>query len=155
MSNTTITPEERRMFAEDSKYVLDRSKDIEFKAAAEAILRLLTALEAAEARAEQAETSLQESISRQELMAKGIEDIAAANHALAENAQKAESEVERLTKMVDWLAELVFDRPCAYACCPFDKHRPTGPDDDDCDKTHIQCWAEAASRAVAESEVGE
>ncbi len=58
MSNTTITPEERRMFAEDSKYVLDRSKDIEFKAAAEAILRLLTALEAAEARAEKAGAAL-------------------------------------------------------------------------------------------------
>ena len=64
-------------------------------------------------------------------------------------AQKAEAENARLTKMVDWLAEFVFDRPCAYACCPFDKHRPTGPDDDDCDKTHIQCWAEAARRAVA------
>lgn len=67
-------------------------------------------------------------------------------------AEKAEAENARLTKMVDWLAELVFDRPCAYACCPFDKHRPTGPDDDDCDKTHIQCWAEAARRAVAAGE---
>ena len=67
-------------------------------------------------------------------------------------AQKAEANVTRLTKERDWLAELVFDRPCAYACCPFDKHRPTGPDDDDCDKTHIQCWAEAARRAVAAGE---
>ena len=58
---------------------------------------------------------------------------------------------ERLTKMVDWLAEFVFDRPCAYACCPFDKHR-TGTDDDDCDKTHIQCWAEAARQAVTAEE---
>ena len=58
--------------------------------------------------------------------------------------EQAESEVARLNKMVDWLAELVFDRPCAYACCPFDEHRPTGPDDDGCDKTHIQCWIEAA-----------
>ena len=70
-------------------------------------------------------------------------------------AQKVEAENARLNKMVDWLAELVFDRPCAYACCPLDKNRPTGPDDDDCDKTHIQCWIEAASMAVAgaESEV--
>ena len=67
--------------------------------------------------------------------------------------KEADANVARLTKERDWLAELVFDRPCAYACCPFDKHRPTGPDDDDCDKTHIQCWAEAARRAVAESEV--
>ena len=69
-------------------------------------------------------------------------------------AQKAEANVARLTKERDWLAELVFDRPCAYACCPFVKYRPTGPDDDDdCDKTHIQCWAEAARVAVADSEV--
>lgn len=73
-------------------------------------------------------------------------------HPAVMRAEKSEAEVARLTKMVDWLAELVFDRPCAYACCPFDKHRPTGPDDDDCDKTHIQCWAEAASRAVAAGE---
>ena len=62
--------------------------------------------------------------------------------------EQAEAENTRLTKMVDWLAEFVFDRPCAYACCPFDKHR-TGTDDDDCDKTHIQCWAEAARKSVA------
>ena len=66
--------------------------------------------------------------------------------------QQAEANMARLTKIVDWLAELVFDRPCAYACCPLDKNRPTGPDDDDCDKTHIQCWAEAARRAVAAGE---
>ena len=72
---------------------------------------------------------------------------------LVDALEQAEAENTRLTKMVDWLAEFVFDRPCAYACCPFDKHRPTGPDDDDCDKTHIQCWAEAARRAVADSEV--
>ena len=82
----------------------------------------------------------------------GTMSLDAVQDLLAEK-QKAEAENTRLTKMVDWLAELVFDRPCAYACCPFDKHRPTGPDDDDCDKTHIQCWAEAASRAVADSEV--
>ena len=68
------------------------------------------------------------------------------------NMHEVSQENARLTKMVDWLAELVFDRPCAYACCPFDKHRPTGPDDDECDKTHIQCWAEAARRAVADAE---
>jgi len=62
--------------------------------------------------------------------------------------KEAEANVTRLTKERDWLAELVFDRPCAYACCPLDKNRPTGPDDD-CDKTHIQCWSEAARRAVA------
>ena len=71
---------------------------------------------------------------------------------LVEALESAEANVARLNKMVDWLAEFVFDRPCAYACCPFDKHRPTGPDDDDCDKTHIQCWAEAARRAVAAGE---
>ena len=81
----------------------------------------------------------------------GTMSLDAAQGLLAEK-QKADVENARLTKMVDWLAELVFDRPCAYACCPFDKHRPTGPDDDDCDKTHIQCWAEAARRAVAAGE---
>ena len=71
---------------------------------------------------------------------------------LVEALESAEANVVRLTKMVDWLAELVFDRPCAYACCPLDKNRPTGSDDDDCDKTHIQCWAEAARQAVAAAE---
>ena len=83
---------------------------------------------------------------------KRIRNLIGALEQAESRAEKTEAEIVRLTKMVDWLAELVFDRPCAYACCPFDKHRPTGPDDDDCDKTHIQCWVEAASRAVAEGE---
>ena len=68
-------------------------------------------------------------------------------------AQKAEAENARLRAERDWLAENIADRPCAYDSCPFGLHRPTGPDDDDCDKTHVQCWAEAARRAVADSEV--
>ncbi len=67
----------------------------------------------------------------------------------------AEAENVKLQKMVDWLAENAADRPCAYDSCPFGQQRPTGPDDDDCDKTHAQCWLEAARRAVAESEVRE
>lgn len=60
----------------------------------------------------------------------------------------------RLRAERDWLAENIADRPCAYDSCPFGLQRPTGPDDD-CDKTRAQCWQEAASRAVAESEVRE
>lgn len=60
----------------------------------------------------------------------------------------AASEVKRLRAERDWLAENVADRPCAYDSCPFGLHRPTGPDDDDCDKTRAQCWQEAARRAV-------
>lgn len=71
--------------------------------------------------------------------------------------QKEASEAEnaRLRAERGWLAENAADRPCAYDSCPFGLHRPTGPDDDDCDKTRAQCWQEAARRAVAESEVRE
>ena len=67
--------------------------------------------------------------------------------------EAAEDERDRLRAERDWLAENIADRPCAYDSCPFGLHRPTGPDDDDCDKTRAQCWQEAARRAVAESEV--
>lgn len=111
---TTITPEKRKMFREDASFVAaHEKKNLERVGAAEAILRLLTALEAAEARAE-----------------------------------NAEANVARLTNERDWLAENAADRPCAYDSCPFGLHRPTGPDDDDCDKTRAQCWQEAARRAV-------
>ena len=63
--------------------------------------------------------------------------------------EQAEAESARLRAERDWLAENIADRPCAYDSCPFGLHRPTGPDDDDCDKTRAQCWKEAASRAVA------
>lgn len=56
--------------------------------------RLLYGLEVLEARAEQAEDSLRESISKQDEMAAGIEKLAAANHALAERAQQAEAALE-------------------------------------------------------------
>lgn len=50
MANTdTITPEERRMFREDASAILARDKNFDRRTAAEAILRLLDALEAAEA----------------------------------------------------------------------------------------------------------
>ncbi len=108
---TTITPEERAAIRSPSErwdalwYPHDRCHKM--------MLRLLTALEAAEARAE-----------------------------------KAEANVARLTNERGWLAENAADRPCAYDSCPFGLHRPTGPDDDDCDKTRAQCWKEAARRAV-------
>ena len=63
-------------------------------------------------------------------------------------AQEAEAENARLRAERDWLAENIADRPCAYDICPFGLHRPTGPDDDDCDKTRAQCWQEAARRAA-------
>lgn len=66
--------------------------------------------------------------------------------------EAAEAESARLRAERDWLAENAVDRPCAYDSCPFGLHRPTGPDDDDCDKTRAQCWQEAARRAVAEGE---
>ncbi|MEG6502521.1 MULTISPECIES: hypothetical protein [unclassified Desulfovibrio] len=69
-----------------------------------------------------------------------------------ERAAELESESARLRAERDWLAENIADRPCAYDSCPFGLHRPTGPDDDDCDKTRAQCWKEAARRAVAAGE---
>lgn len=66
--------------------------------------------------------------------------------------EAAEAESARLRAERDWLAENAVDRPCAYDSCPFGLHRPTGPDDDDCDKTRAQCWTKAARRAVAAGE---
>ena len=98
-----------------------------------AIDQVLTALEAAEA------ALLKEEVYSEELESQ---------------LQHAREENEQLRAERDWLAENAVDRPCAYDGCPFGLHRPTGPDDDDCDKTRAQCWKEAARCAVAESEVG-
>ena len=68
-----------------------------------------------------------------------------------DGSREAEAENARLRAERDWLAENIADRPCAYDSCPFGLQRPTGPDDDDCDKTRAQCWQEAARRAVGES----
>ena len=127
---TTITPEERsRLRSVLSEHGTPQVEE-------RIILRLLNTIEQAEASANDNSDAL----------------TAAYMSGKYDGRKEAEANVARLTKELDWLAELVFDRPCAYACCPFDKHRPTGPDDDDCDKTHIQCWAEAARRAVAAGE---
>ncbi len=66
--------------------------------------------------------------------------------------ETAQAENARLRAERGWLAENAADRPCAYDSCPFGLHRPTGPDDDDCDKTRAQCWQEAARRAAAAGE---
>lgn len=142
---TTITAEERaRLRSVLSEHGTPQVED-------RIILRLLNTAEQAEGRAEKAEVEnarLQQRVN--ELISEELTDGAVRERIqLRFNMHEVLQQNERLTKMADWLAELVFDRPCAYACCPFDKHRPTGPDDDDCDKTHIQCWAEAARRAVA------
>lgn len=65
---------------------------------------LLNALEVAEARVSDVETSLvraQNTISEQ---CAGIDKIATANHALAAEAKKTEAENARLTAERDWLA---------------------------------------------------
>ncbi|ATD81114.1 MULTISPECIES: hypothetical protein [Desulfovibrio] len=98
------------------------------KAAALMIYNLRTALEAAE------KALLKEEVYSEELESQ---------------LQHAREENERLRAERGWLAENAADRPCAYDSCPFGLHRPTGPDDDDCDKTHAQCWQEAARCAVA------
>lgn len=55
MSDTTITPEKRKMFREDATFILaHEKKKLERIVAAEAIILLLNALEQAEARAETA-----------------------------------------------------------------------------------------------------
>lgn len=80
-----ITPEERAMLLELTSRAQDSPKDMR---------RVLTALDAAEARTEKAEASLQQSLAKQAQMATGIEEIAAANRALAERAQQAEAALE-------------------------------------------------------------
>ena len=94
MSDTTITPEER---AEWRSLVMPYP-DGKIGNQDRRMLRLIDALEVAEARAGLAENSLQESISKQAQMAAGIEKVVSANHALAikskeqeERAKKAEA----------------------------------------------------------------
>ncbi|WP_394026649.1 hypothetical protein [Desulfovibrio falkowii] len=72
---TTITPEERRMFAEDANDILaNEKKNLERRAAAKGILRLLTALEAAEARAEKAEAESARLRAERDWLAENIAD---------------------------------------------------------------------------------
>ena len=151
---TTITAEEREMWASTAAARInavtpERQCEI---TAQERLVKALKAIEQTEARAEKAEARVKSRNNHiHRLLGEALENERNLD-GMKSRWQTAEAENARLTKMVDWLAELVFDRPCAYACCPFDKHRPTGPDDDDCDKTHIQCWKEAARRAVAAGE---
>lgn len=127
---TTITPEERAAIRSPSErwdalwYPHDRCHKM--------MLRLLTALEAAEA------ALLKEEVYSEELESQ---------------LQHAREENERLRAERDWLAENVEGRPCDYDSCPFGLPRPTGPDYG-CGKTHVQCWQEALTprHAVAAGE---
>lgn len=130
MSNATITPEERAAIRSPSErwdalwYPHDRCHKM--------MLRLLTALEAAEA------ALLKEEVYSEELESQ---------------LQHAREENERLRAERDWLAENVEGRPCDYDSCPFGLPRPTGPDYG-CGKTHVQCWQKALTprRAAAAGE---
>lgn len=164
MANTdTITPEERRMFAEDAKYVLARSMDIEFKAAAEAILRLLTALEAAEARAEKAEDYAEKlvyavtdgNLSNSYDVQAVADEVSRiwqsyTNQKVAAVRAEAEAENARLRAERDWLVSW-FD---AHPCC-MDLQCPFGRTLEQCEAREggmldsTECWQEAARRAVA------
>ncbi|MGD9661791.1 MAG: hypothetical protein AB7U63_10990 [Porticoccaceae bacterium] len=124
-TTTTITPEERRMFREDASAILARDKNFDRRTAAEAILRLLTALEAAEAerdaalsRKDEAEASLAHAynqISQQKVTQMALN---AANHALANKAEQAEDETARLTAQLAALTGQQEDcklHPCPYS----------------------------------------
>lgn len=155
MSDTKITAEERALWASVATARINAvtpERQCEITAQVR-LVKALKAIEQTEARAEKAEARVKSRNNHiHRLLGEALENERNLD-GMKSRWQTAEAGNARLSKMVDWLAELVFDRPCAYACCPFDKHRPTGPDDDDCDKTHIQCWAEAARLAVADSEV--
>ncbi len=178
MSDTiTITPEERA----EIRAELNNRHLLPYAGLG---LRLLTALEAAEARAEKAEKELAGADAEISSLQGQLTDCECADneahHTLCEIArlvdvydqcqeigddigdatieavqtlidekQQAEAENARLRAERDWLAKNTADRPCTYDSCPFGLQRPTGPDDDDCDKTRAQCWQEAARRAVA------
>ena len=118
------------------------------------------ALEQAEARAEKAEAEnarLQQRVN--ELLSEELTDGAVRERIkLRFNMHEVLQQNERLTKMVDWLAErlgtLHPDCPLKYL-----KQRPLGwkcheGSQGPCSKSQAAgCWAEAARRAVADSEV--
>lgn len=164
MSNATITPEERAAIRSPSErwdalwYPHDRCHKM--------MLRLLTALDAAEARAEKAEDyaeklvyavtdgNLSNSYDVQ-VVADEVSRIwqSYTNQKVAAVRAEAEAERDRLRAERDWLAENVEGRPCDYDSCPFGLPRPTGPDYG-CGKTHVQCWQKALTprRAAAAGE---
>ena len=177
---TTITPEERRMFAEDANDILaNEKKNLERRAAAKGILRLLTALEAAEARAEKAEDyaeklvyavtdgNLSNSYDVQ-VVADEVSRIwqSYTNQKVAAVRAEAEAERDRLRAERDWLAGSMAEDGCPYLAFWADLDEDMRPDwcictdtaDDgfDCTGDPKECWQqEAARRAVAESEVRE
>lgn len=164
-TTTTITPEERAAIRSPSErwdalwYPHDRCHKM--------MLRLLTALEAAEARAEKAEDYAEKlvyavtdgNLSNSYDVQAVADEVSRiwqsyTNQKVAAVRAEGEAERDRLRAERDWLAENVEGRPCDYDSCPFGLHRPTWPDDG-CGKTHVQCWQKALTPLVAESEVGE
>ena len=160
---TTITPEERGEWRErlTSKFSCFDTELGGFT------LRLLNALEQAEARADELETYISKlvceltdgNMSKPYDISVITDEVEAIYRAYSEDeiakaTAKAEAENARLTKMVDWLAKV-----CAMHC------RDKSTDDSQCCISNcgpVHCrhasadqWSEAASRAVAESEVGE
>ena len=169
---TTITPEAKAILRdmqgcamgwEPGTRLLGNSRAGEIYTA---IDQVLTALEAAEARAEKAEDyaeklvyavtdgNLSNSYDVQ-VVADEVSRIwqSYTNQKVAAVRAEAEAENARLRAERDWLAENVEGRPCDYDSCPFGLPRPTGPDYG-CGKTHVQCWQKALTprRAAAAGE---
>lgn len=138
---TTLTPEER---AELIAHVNSGYMTI----SGEGLKRALAALEQAEARAERAESAQLAlcDIALELGCACDNEAMLLAVHGLKARAEKAEVEVSRLNKMVDWLAQ--------HGTCP---NKGLSYDNFKCDGTIPcrECMKEAARKAVAGDGEGE
>ena len=83
----------------------------------------------------------------------GTMSLDAVQDLLAEK-QKAEAENTRLTQMVDWLAGRCAEHCCdRWGCDCTCRVNGCAHENDMCSKPEPKDWAEAASRAVADSEV--
>ena len=150
MSDTTITPEERaRLRSVLSEHGNPQVED-------RIILRLLNTIEQAEARVKSRNNHIHRLLGEALESERNLDGMKSRLQEAEARAERAEANVARLTKMVDFMAQQMADvystdEDGRYVLtCPVRTLRAA---DHDCDKISCpQCWKEAARRAVAAGE---
>lgn len=146
---TTITPEEKAEWRSLVMPYPDGTIGNQDKR----MLRLLNALEQAEARAEKAEARVKARNKHiHTLLGEALENERNLD-AMKSRWQTAEAENARLAKMVDWLAGRCAEHCCdRWGCDCTCRVNGCAHEDDKCSKPEPKDWAEAARRGVAAGE---